>query len=69
MKLVTNSENPFSNPIQMLYSGDFDPKNAYRKPLVMQKTVPKAGCDVHTGKNRPIAKKQKGNRQMTEKKS
>ncbi len=98
MKLLATSENPYSNPIQRPYSGDFDPAIAYRagifkesmgarnrggrglsyrparlhrlaqfipwnrflgsrnvykyglwKPPVIQKIVPKAGCDVHTG--------------------
>jgi hypothetical protein len=50
MKLFTNSEIPVNNPLQRLYSGGFYPENAYRKPPVIQKIVPKAGCDVHTGK-------------------
>jgi hypothetical protein len=32
LKLLTNFENPFSNQLQMPYSGDFDTENAYRKP-------------------------------------
>ncbi len=30
--LLTNFENPFSNPLGRPQSGDFDTENAYRKP-------------------------------------
>jgi hypothetical protein len=40
IKLLTNSENQFSNPLERPYSGDFDPENAYRKPPVILKIVP-----------------------------
>jgi hypothetical protein len=43
MKLLGNYESPYNNPIQKPYSGDFGPENAYRKPPVIQKIVPKAG--------------------------
>jgi hypothetical protein len=45
MKLLTNSENPFSNSLQRLYSREFT-EIAYRKPPVILKTVPKAGYGV-----------------------
>jgi hypothetical protein len=34
--------NPFSNLIQRPYSGDFDPKNTYRKRPVILTIIPKA---------------------------
>ncbi len=37
MKLLTDSKNPSSNPFKMLWSGNFDPENAYRNPLVVMK--------------------------------
>ncbi len=40
---VIISKNPFSNLLQRIYCGDFDPENAYRKPPVILKIVPKAG--------------------------
>jgi hypothetical protein len=51
MELLANSKNPYRNPIQRPYNGDFDPEKAYRKPPVIQNIVPKAGCNVHTGKS------------------
>jgi hypothetical protein len=43
MRLLTNSENHFSKPIQRPYSGKFDPENAFRKQPVILKMVPDAG--------------------------
>jgi len=37
IKLITNSKNPSSNPLKMLWSSTFDPKNAYRSPPVVLK--------------------------------
>jgi hypothetical protein len=42
MKLVTNSKILLVT-LSRLYSGDFDPENAYRKPPVILKIVPEAG--------------------------
>ncbi len=33
--LLIDFENPSSNPLKRPKSGDFDTKNAYRKPLVI----------------------------------
>ncbi len=44
MKLT---ENPFSNPPQRPYSGDFDPENAHRQLTVNLKIVLKAGYYVY----------------------
>jgi hypothetical protein len=33
IKLLTNFENHFTNPLQRPYSGDFDPEKAYRELL------------------------------------
>jgi hypothetical protein len=35
LKLLTNFENPSSNPLQRPYSDDFGTDNAYRKPPVI----------------------------------
>jgi hypothetical protein len=35
MKSLTNCENPSSNPLPMLWSGDFGHENAYRNPPVV----------------------------------
>jgi hypothetical protein len=35
LKLLTNFENPSSNPLQRPQSGDFDNENAYMKPPVI----------------------------------
>jgi hypothetical protein len=50
IKLLTNSENPFSNPHHTPCSGNCDHENKYRKPPVVLKMVSKAGYDVYTGK-------------------
>jgi hypothetical protein len=48
----------------------FDPDNAYRKPPVVLKSVPEAGCDTYTGVNRTNNKRSKDeNRPMAEEKS
>jgi hypothetical protein len=39
MKLLINSENHFSKPLQRPYSGYFDPENAYGKPPIILKIV------------------------------
>ncbi len=54
MKLLTSFENPFINPLQTPYSGDFDSDTAYRKPHVVLKIVPEADYDAYTGENQPI---------------
>ncbi len=37
LKLPTNSKNPSSNPLQMLWSGDYDHENAHRnQPVVLK---------------------------------
>jgi hypothetical protein len=69
MELFTRSKNHYNNPFERPYSGDFDPKNTYRKPPVILKIVPEDGYCVYTGENQPIAEKQDGNRPLTEKKS
>jgi hypothetical protein len=39
-------------------NGNFDPENVHRKPLLILKIVPEAGCDVYTAwKNQPIEEK------------
>ena len=67
MKLLTNSKNPFSNPLQRSFSGHFDPENAYRNPPMILKTRTESRlCQVNfayfagnqsgidTGENRPM---------------
>ncbi len=39
IKLLTNSENHFSKPLQRPYSGYFNPENANRKPPIILKIV------------------------------
>jgi hypothetical protein len=59
----------FSNPLQRLYiQRQFDPGSAYRKPPVVLKSVPEAGCDTYTGVNRTNNMRSKDeNRPMAEK--
>jgi hypothetical protein len=54
LRLLTNSENHFSNPLQRPYSGDFDPENAFRKPHLILITVPDAIYVMYSGENLPI---------------
>jgi hypothetical protein len=68
MKLFINSENHYIDPFQRPCSGDFDPKNTYRKPPVILKIVHEAGYCVYTGENQPIRKARRKST-MTEKKS
>jgi hypothetical protein len=39
--------------------GEFDPKNAHRKPLVILKTVLNARFGLYTGENRTVAENQR----------
>jgi hypothetical protein len=61
MKLITYSENHFSNPLQRPKSDHSYPENAYRKPPVILKIVPEADYDTVclTGENRQRAEKQR----------
>jgi hypothetical protein len=66
LKLLTNSENQFSNHHHRPYRSDFDPDNAYRKPPVI---LLRLLYLLYTGENRPITEKQRQKRPMAEKKS
>jgi hypothetical protein len=57
---ASSSQNLFSNPLQRPYSGAFDPENAYRKPPVILKIVPKACNGLRTEENLLIVEKQRG---------
>jgi hypothetical protein len=55
MKLLTYSENDFSNPLQRPYGTIL----TLKLPPVILKIVPEAGFGVYTGENRPVAVKQR----------
>ncbi len=64
LKLLTNSENQFSNHHHRPYRSD--PDNAYRKPPVI---LLRLLYLLYTGEDRPITEKQRQKRPMAEQKS